>query len=202
MWYSDACLNVCMEGGGRGRCLYVLYFSMWSSEVMSVGNLTMGRSQETRYLTWPSLILTMKWSHTHTHTHIYTMHMLSGFKFQVRFMLFFKTKIFPSLSVLLAFLPSVCRSSPGCSSSNGVCHSSRNDHYHPRITGAGLHTADSHERSRGRCEAQTRGQDAEKPELGWRRGQRGEKMTAASRILFSDAVIVMSLRDAFGKDFK
>lgn len=105
---------------------------------MSVGNPAMSRSQETRYRTWPSLILTMKWSLlslTHTQFHFRT--------------LFTKTIPLSVLFLARSLFP-LFPSPSGCSSSNGVCRgSSRNDHYHPRITGRGLHTVDSDERGKG-----------------------------------------------------
>lgn len=125
---------------------------------MSVGNLETSRSQETRYLTCPSLILTMKLHihtlihahtlvHAHTHTHTQQSHLLwIWINFTITLLL---TQILSARSSL-SFFPWVLPPFPpqsGCSSSNGVCcGSSRNGHYHPRITGRGLHTADSEEK--------------------------------------------------------
>lgn len=70
---------------------------------MSVGNLVMSRSQETRYLTFPSLIVSMKWYiHTQVHTHfctIYTsMLLVSSHNYA-----FLKTKIFSSFCLFSVF---------------------------------------------------------------------------------------------------
>lgn len=96
------------------------------------------------------MIHTRLWTpHTHTHTHMHIgLPLLSSDN---------NAQIFRSFSSPLSCL---CRSPCGCSSSNGVCcGSSRNGHYHPRITGRVLHTLDSHEGSRGRGREPTGGQD-------------------------------------------
>lgn len=140
---------------------------------MSVGNPETSRSQETRYLTWPSLSCTMKSSvpsHTHAHTHTprFTLRYASTVISTVS--TFFENQCFLSLSLFLcasvfcflclsSFLPLLS----GCSSSNGLCcGSSRNGHYHPRIT--------------GRVDTDERERETERVE-GGRRGGGGQKGT-------------------------
>lgn len=100
----------------------------------------------------------------------------------------------PSFCLSQSFFLFLFSSASGCSSSNGVCcGSSRNGHYHPWITGRGLHTVDSDERGRGRGKERGGGQKGslplrEKKKKMW--GKEKGMKRKDGRILFH-AVIMM-----------
>lgn len=123
----------------------------------------------------PAPLWSSPWNDSHTHTHTKHNHAL------------FQTKIFPFLCRSLSWYFPLFGSQTGCSSSNGLCcGSSRNGHYHPWISGRGLHTVESHERGSGRRKEQTVGQDLKKKKMGGR-GMKRKKMAERAGYIFSSS---------------